>query len=177
MSADQAQSRTFSEAWHRVGGVRAALRTSVRAHRQMFHGEQWVVLRDILSNDWYRVTAEAYAFVSRLSIDRTIDEVWVEMLETHPELALTQEEVVQLVGQLNLSNLLHHDRSTSGVTLFERFRKRRNKERLSLLAGFLSLRIPLWDPDRFLQRSAPVTASKPRITPPGPLAAIPSATQ
>ena len=59
MSADQAQSRTFSEAWHRVGGVRAALRTSVRAHRQMFHGEQWVVLRDILSNDWYRVTAEA----------------------------------------------------------------------------------------------------------------------
>lgn len=158
MSADQAQSRTFSEAWHRVGGVRAALRTSVRAHRQMFHGEQWVVLRDILSNDWYRVTAEAYAFVSRLSIDRTIDEVWVEMLETHPELALTQEEVVQLVGQLNLSNLLHHDRSTSGVTLFERFRKRRNKERLSLLAGFLSLRIPLWDPDRFLQRSAPVIA-------------------
>ena len=158
MSADHAQSRTFSEAWHRVGGVRAALRTSVRAHRQMFHGEPWVVLRDILSNDWYRVTAEAYAFLSRLSIERTIDEVWVETLETDPELALTQEEVVQLIGQLNLSNLLHHDQASAGLSLFERFRKRRGKERLSLWMGFLSLRIPLWDPDRFLQRTGPVMA-------------------
>jgi putative peptide zinc metalloprotease protein len=158
VSNDHAQSRTFSEAWHRVGGVRAALRTSVRAHRQMSHGVPWVVLRDILSNDWYRVTAEAYAFLSRLSMERTIDEVWVETLETHPELALTQEEVVQLIGQLNLSNLLHHDRASAGLSLFERFRKRRSKERLALWLGFLSIRIPLWDPDRFLQRTRPVMA-------------------
>jgi hypothetical protein len=76
MSEMHEESRIFSDAWHRVAAVRVALRTSVRAHRQIFHGEQWVVLRDSLSNDWYRVSADAYAFLSRLSLSSTVDEIW-----------------------------------------------------------------------------------------------------
>ena len=156
MSTDQASGRTYSDAWHRVGGVRACLRSSVRAHRQTFRGQDWVVLRDSLSSDFFRVTADAYAFVSRLGTDRTIDEVWSELIELEPELALTQEEVVQLLGQLHLSNLLQFDRGAAAASLFERYRERRGREIKALILGFLAIKVPLIDPDRALERYMPL---------------------
>lgn len=152
MSEMQNDSRIFSDAWHRVAAVRVALRHSVRAHRQIFHGEHWVVLRDSLSSDWYRVSADAYAFLSRLSLDKTVDEIWAAGMESDPDHALTQEEVVHLLGQLNLSNLLHYDRAASAASLFDRYRKRRKKETMAKWMGFLSLKIPLFDPDRWLNK-------------------------
>ena len=156
MSADEASGRTYSAAWHRVSSVRACLRSSVRAHRQTFRGEEWVVLRDSLSSEFFRVTADAYAFLSRLNPQRSIDEVWGELIELDPELALTQEEVVQLLGQLHLSNLLQFDRGAAAASLFERHRKRRAREIKAIVLGFLSIKLPLIDPDRALNRFLPL---------------------
>lgn len=156
MSFDDPASRTFSDSWHRVAKVRVELRSSVRAHRQTFRGDTWVMLRDTLSSDWFRVSGEAWAFVSRLSLERTIEEAWMLTLEADPDTALTQEEVVQLLGQLNLSNLLNFDRSSAGASLFERYRKRRRQETKALLMGFLAIKIPLIDPDRMLQAVMPL---------------------
>jgi putative peptide zinc metalloprotease protein len=133
MNADDAAARAFSDSWHRVAKVRVELRSSVRAHRRMFRGQPWVMLRDTLSSDWFRVSADAWSFVSRLSLERTIEQAWMLTLEAHPDAALTQEEVVQLLGQLNLSNLLNFDRSSAGASLFERYRKRRRQEIRALL--------------------------------------------
>lgn len=156
MSTTEAPTRTFSDAWHRVAGVKAALRTGVQAHRQFFQGEHWVVLRDSMGSDWFRVSAEAFQFISRLRLDRTVDEVWQESLAVEPEQALSQEEIVQLLGQLNLSNLLQYDRSTAAASLFDRYTRRRNKERLALWMSFLSIRIPVFDPDRWLEQARPL---------------------
>ena len=92
MSYDDPASRTFSDSWHRVAQVRVALRSSVRAHRQTFRGDTWVMLRDTLSSDWFRVSGEAWAFVSRLSLERTIEETWMLTLEADPDIALPLTE-------------------------------------------------------------------------------------
>jgi putative peptide zinc metalloprotease protein len=156
MSSHDAGGKAFSDAWHRVATVRVALRTSVRAHRQTFRGRAWFMLRDTLSSDWFRVSAEAWAFLGQLTLERTVDEAWQQALQADPEHALTQEEVVQLLGQLNLSNLLLFDQHSTEGTLFERYRKRRQGELKSLLMGFMSIRVPLLDPDRLLQRLLPL---------------------
>jgi putative peptide zinc metalloprotease protein len=156
MSMDDPASRTFSDSWHRVAKVRVELRSSVRAHRQTFRGDTWVMLRDTLSSDWFRVSGEAWAFVSRLSLERTIEDAWMLTLEADPDTALTQEEVVQLLGQLNLSNLLNFDRSSAGASLFERYAKRRRQETKALLMGFLAIKIPILDPDRMLAAAMPL---------------------
>ena len=114
MNEEDLVGRTFSDSWHRVAQVRVALRSTVRAHRQMYRGREWVVLRDTLSSDWFRISGQAWSFVSRLSIRRTVDEAWVESVAADPDHALSQEEVVQLLGQLNLSNLLSFDRAGAG---------------------------------------------------------------
>ncbi len=64
--------------------------------------------------------------------------------------------MVQLLGQLNLSNLLNFDRESAGASLFDRYSKRRRQETKALLMGFLAIKIPLIDPDRALQKAMPV---------------------
>lgn len=156
MSPDDAASRTFSESWHRVAEVRVALRSSVSAHRQIFRAQEWMLLRDSHSSEWFRVTEDAWVFVSRLDGRRTVAQAWELAVRDQPSAALTQEEVVQLLGQLNLSNLLTHDRGSAGGSLFERYRKRKLRETKALLSGFLAIKIPLFDPDRALLACMPL---------------------
>lgn len=151
-----ARSHTFSDAWHRVAGLRASLRPDVRARRQSAHGRHWYVLSNPLSNEFFRVTEDAYAFLSRLVADRTVEQAWRDTLANDPESMLSQQEVVQLLGQLNLSNLLQADRAGASASLFERYRQRRGRERRALLMSVLSIRIPLLDPDRMLERAQPL---------------------
>ena len=153
MSLEQAASKTYSDAWHRVASVRAELRSSVTSHRQFFRGEPWVILRDRFSSDWYRISPAAYDFLCRLSAQQTIAEVWEACLEADPHATLTQEEVVQLIGQMNLANLIQVDRGALSASLFERFSKRMSAERKAFLLGFMSIKLPLLDPDQWLERA------------------------
>lgn len=154
MSAQDAGGKTFSTSWHRVAAVRAALRPSVRAYRQEFRGESWYVLQDALNNQFFRVTQDAYGFLCRLAPGHSVDQAWRETLEHDPDVALSQEEVVQLLGQLNMANLLQFDAPAAAASIFERYRQRREQEGWARIMGFLSMRIPLFDPDRLLDRAA-----------------------
>jgi putative peptide zinc metalloprotease protein len=156
MTHDHASGRTYSDAWHRVASVRPRLRSSVRAHRQQFRGEAWVVLRDSLSADHFRITTEAWQFISQLDGQRTVDALWTDLMTRGAEQALTQEEVVQLLGHMHMANLLQFDQGDAAASLFERYQKRRGRERLALWMGILSIKIPLLDPDRALERALPL---------------------
>lgn len=156
MSLNNAQGKTLSDTWHRVARLSVSLRPTVIAHRQVFQGQSWVILRDRLSSDWYRVTPDAFHFLSRLDGVRTVEEIWNEALEADTERCLSQEEVVQLLGQLNLSNLLFAGATGSSASFFERFTKRKARERQALWMGILSIKLPLWDPDVALTRALPL---------------------
>lgn len=149
------RSKTLSDVWHRVSDLRLTLRPDVRARRQSGHGKYWYVLSTPLSQEFFRVGDKAYSFLARLSEDRTVDEVWRDTLSHDPETMLSQQEVVQLLGQLNIAGLLQGDRATSSASLFERYQNRRSRERRLRLTSVLSIRIPLFDPDRMLDRLQP----------------------
>ena len=153
------ESKILSDAWHRVADLRLTLRPDVRARRQSGHGRYWYVLSTPLSREFFRVSDEAFSFLSRLSEDRTVDEVWRDRLAHSPETMLSQQEVVQLLGQLNTSGLLRGDRATASDGLFERYRHRRARERRARLTSVLAIRIPLFDPDKMLDRLEPLIRS------------------
>lgn len=145
-------SSTFSETWHRVAQARLSLLPTVAIHKQRFRGEDWYVLRDAYTQRFFRITPVAYAFVSRLRADRTVDEVWRSCLEDFPREAPGQEEVLQVLSQLHHSNLLHYRSHADGAAIFERYRSQRQREIRGQLLGFLYLRVPLWDPNDWLNR-------------------------
>jgi putative peptide zinc metalloprotease protein len=150
-----APSSTFSESWHRVAGQKICLRPGVQVHRHRFRGERWMVLQNPLSNQFFRLRPEAYAFVARLTPERTVEQVWQECLEKFPETAPGQEQIVQLLAQLYHANLLYYEAAPDTSELFERYKKRQQQEMGFRWLNIMFMRFPLLDPDRFLTRTLP----------------------
>jgi putative peptide zinc metalloprotease protein len=148
--------KTFSESWYRVAGLKLRLHATVRVRRQLFRGETWHVLQDPFNNQYFRLRPSAYEFVVRLRPERTVEEVWQECLERDPEHAPGQGDVIQLLTQLYFANLLHFETPADSAKLFERYRKRKQREIKSRLLGIMFMRIPLLDPELLLRRLLPL---------------------
>ena len=159
--------KTFSESWYRVAGQHVSLRPHVQVHRQFFRGQKWYVLRDPFTNQFYRLRPVAYELVARLRRDRTVQEVWDTCLELNPDEAPGQQEVIELLAQLFYANLIQSDNPTDSARLFERYRKRRQREIQSKLFNIMFAHFPLLDPDNFLKRTLPLVGLL--ITPVGAL--------
>jgi putative peptide zinc metalloprotease protein len=151
-----AEQKTFSESWHRVANQRICLHSGVRVSRQFFRGERWVVVENPFTNQFFRLRPAAYDFVARLRPDRTVDEVWHECLKHSPDEAPGQEAVIQLLAQLYHSNLLQYDLAADSAQLFQRYKKRRERELKARLLSVMFMRFPLLDPDAFLRRTMPL---------------------
>lgn len=147
---------TFSESWHRVANQKICLRPSVKVRRQNFRGERWIVLENPFSNEFFRLRPAAYEFVARLRPDRTVQEVWQQCLDRFPDEAPGQESVIQLLSQLYFANLLQYDLAADSAQLFDRFKKRQQRELGFNLLNIMFMRFPLLDPDRFLVRAMPI---------------------
>ena len=148
--------KTFSESWHRVANLKVSLRPTVRVHRQFFRGERWYVLHDPFNNQFFRLRPEAHDFVIRLGPDRTVEQVWEDCMNRHPDEAPGQEDVIQLLTQLYYANLLYFEMPPDSAKLFERYRKRRQREIQSRLLSIMFARFPLLDPEIFLKRIMPL---------------------
>ena len=128
------------------------LLSAVKVHRQHYRGLRWYILQDPASNQYSRLNDAAYHFVARLDGRRTVSQVWRICMEQFGDAAPTQGEVIQLLGRLHAANLLYGDIAPDAEALFKRHRKRRWREVQGLLTNIFFIRIPLWDPDRFLGR-------------------------
>jgi putative peptide zinc metalloprotease protein len=147
---------TFSESWYRVANLKPRLRGTVQTYRQQFRGQTWHVLQDPASNQFSRLSESAYRFVGLLNGRRTIAEAWEVCNEQLGDAAPTQGEAIQLLGQLYVSNLLQSDLPPDAAGLFKRYQKRVRREVQGVLSNLLFIRIPLFDPDRFLDAFLPV---------------------
>jgi putative peptide zinc metalloprotease protein len=147
---------TFSESWYRIASQCVYLRAGVIVQRQSYRGERWITLQNPFSNQFFRLHPAAYEFVARLRPEKTVQEVWQECVARFPDEAPGQEAVLQLLSQLYFANLLHYQDAADSAQLFERFKKRRQREMTAQLLNLMFLRFPLFDPDRFLVRTLPV---------------------
>jgi putative peptide zinc metalloprotease protein len=147
---------TFSESWYRVSELTPQLLGAVNVYRQHFRGRRWYVLQDPASNQFFRLNDAAYYFVAMLDGRRTVRQVWHHCVERWGDAAPTQGEVIHLLGRLHASNLLQGDLAPDAEALFKRYQRQRWRKVRGLLTSLLFVRIPLWNPDRFLDRWAGV---------------------
>ena len=143
---------TFHEAWYRVAGLRPRLLSGVRVHRQHFRGQPWYILENPANDQYSRISEEGYRFIGLLNGRRTVSDVWRICNEQLGDRAPTQGEAIQLLGQLHAANLLYVELAPDSEALFTRYRKRVTREVQNYLMNLLFLRIPLLDPNRFLDR-------------------------
>ncbi|QDU70371.1 hypothetical protein [Mucisphaera calidilacus] len=142
----------FSESWYRVAEMAPRLRPQIDTYRQHYRGRLWHVLRDPSNNKFFRLDEASYRFVAMLNGRRTIREVWEACCDQLQDQALTQGEAIQVIGQLYTSNLLDADVSADTAGIFDRYKQRRQREVSGYMMNLLFARIPIYDPDAFLDK-------------------------
>jgi putative peptide zinc metalloprotease protein len=148
---------TFLDAsWHRISGLKPRLRRHLNVHRHRYRGESWYVVEDTASGRVHRFTPAVYLFVGQMNGHRTVHDIWSYVAEQLGDDAPTQGEVLRLLSQLNAMDLLQTDIAPNPVEMTERFTKYRRARLRGSVGNPLAIKLPIWDPDRFLEQSAPL---------------------
>jgi putative peptide zinc metalloprotease protein len=147
---------TFSPLWHRVRALRPRLRPHVQVTRQHYRGRRWHIVHDPASNQFYRLSPVAYQMVGLLDGNRTVEEVWNIALSNHGDAAPTQQETIELLGQLHNTNLLSLDASPETEQLLSRGRERTKRKITQQAIGIMYFKVRLLNPGRYLDFVEPL---------------------
>jgi len=146
----------FSPSWYRVASLRPRLRGHTRIHRHHYRNELWYVLQDHSAGKFHRFTPAAYYLIGLMDGERTVQQLWelagVQLGDDLP----TQDEVIRLLGQLHAADVLQCDVPPDLLELFRRHQQHRQTRWKQRLRSPLVIRVPLWDPERFLSRWLPL---------------------
>lgn len=145
----------FSASWYRVAGLRPRLRESLIVHRHVYRGEVWQVLQEPISGRCHRLSPAAQRVVGLMDGERTAHGIWERVCEMEAGAAPTQDETIRLLARLHAADLLLCDVPPDTAELLRRQNDRASTTAWRRRIGPLSQRVPLFDPDRALNRALP----------------------
>lgn len=149
-------SSVFSQSWYRVADLQPRLCSHVHLHRHHFRGQPWYVLQDEVTGQYHRFSHEAYQIIGLLNGQHSLQQVWNTASENLGDDMPSQDEIISLVSRLHRANALQSSLPPDVEEQVKRGRDFRRKRFLQQLKSPLGVRIPLWDPDRFLSRTLPL---------------------
>ena len=141
-----------SSLWYRVAGLKPQLVARARMHRHRYRGEVWYLLQDPASSKVHRFTPAARLVIAAMDGRRSVQELWQIAGRRLGDDAPTQDDLIQLLGQLHAADLLMTDVPPDALELFDRGQKEVKAKRRRSWANPMAIRVPLWDPGRFLDR-------------------------
>jgi putative peptide zinc metalloprotease protein len=110
------------------------------------------VLEDRVSRRMHRFNPVSHYVIGLMDGRRTVHQIWESAVTRFDDDAPTQDEVIRLLGQLHLADVLQSEVTPDVAELLRRAQRVKRKAWLQYLLSPLSIRIPLFDPDRLLER-------------------------
>lgn len=144
----------FSSDWHLVSDRRFVLRSNAQIARQANRDEVEYIVQNRFDGQHFRMSAAAYDIVGRFDGSQTVDQIWRSALERLGDWVPTQKEVLDLLSQLYKAGLVRSDEYPNLEVQREQEKKRSRQLLKSKLKSPLGIKVPLWDPNRFLDRTA-----------------------
>ncbi|MES9813628.1 MAG: hypothetical protein ABW159_12280 [Candidatus Thiodiazotropha sp.] len=138
--------------WQQIAGARPRLNPQVVIRRQRYQGETWYLLQDPISERYFRLSTGAYKLIGRFDGNRTLEMIWQQGQQSLSQ-PLDQEAFIHLLMQLKGGGALTDSPDSEALRILER--RKQPRQWLRQLRNPLSLRLPLWDPDRVLNRLMP----------------------
>ncbi len=145
----------FSPSWYRVAELKPRLRRHAEIHRHEYRGRVWYILQDHAGGRSHRFTPAAYRFIGLMDGERRVQELWDAVNAQAGDVAPTQDEAIRLLGQLHAADALICDVPPDSRELFRRFKRHQRLQWKQRLWSPLAIRLPLLDPQRFLERTFP----------------------
>ena len=145
----------FSEQWYRIAPLRLRLAPGLKVERHRYGGWPWYVLKDPVTGKSHRLSPHAYALIDRLDGTTSVAEAWEDLGLTLGPDTPSQDDVLNLIGQMHGADVLRGDVPPDISEMMERRRKQDRQVVKQNLMGPMSFRVPLFDPDRLLTRTLP----------------------
>lgn len=155
----------LSQSWYRVASSKPRLRNHARFFRTHYRGKLWYVLQDRTSGRFHRFSPSSFFITTLLDGQRTLDEVWSIICAQLEDASLTQDKVLELLGQLHNADVLYADSVPDIQEMVDRGHKMRTKKKVMSVLNPLALRVPLLDPENFLKLTMPIV--RPFLSLPG----------
>lgn len=146
----------FSPNWYRVARLTPRLRAHAQIHRHVYRGRTWYVLQDLSSERFHRFSPSAYFIIGLMDGSNTVERIWEQALAKLGDDAVTQDEVIQLLGQLHAADVLLSDVPPDVAEMFRRRQTQQRRQAARKALSIFAWQIPLYDPERFLARFTPL---------------------
>ena len=141
-----------SSLWYRVAELRPRLVARARLHRHRYRGAVWYLLQDPASGRVHRFRPAARLVIGAMDGRRSVQDLWSLAVRRLGDDAPSQDDMINLLGQLHAADLLMTDVTPDALELFDRGRREARAKARRSWANPMALRVPLWDPGRFLDR-------------------------
>lgn len=143
----------FSESWYRVADLKPRLRSHAQIHHHIYRERDWYVIQNHSTGDFHRFSREAYYIIGLMDGATSLKEIWESACESLGDDMPAQDEVIRLLSQLHQVDVLQSDIPPDIADLYERHKKYKKYNFMSRLRSPLSVRIPLLDPEKFLEKT------------------------
>lgn len=140
----------LSPDWYRVAPLKPRLRAHIEVHRQRFRGDTWFILQDLHSGKYHRITPAANFIIALMNGQRLMHEIWETACRRFEDDPPTQSETIKLMSQLHRSDLIASDLPPDMEEIGRRHAKQERQTMIARIKNPMALRLPLFDPDRFL---------------------------
>jgi putative peptide zinc metalloprotease protein len=141
----------FEEYGPQLRRLTPKLRHDARIVPQSFRGEQWYVLQDPITLQFYRVGKNEREILDRLDGRTTLGEIHEALKAKLGAQAPSFRDLAQFAFMLRHANLTTPEGADESKWHVERAAKKRRQRAVARWANFMYATIPLLDPDRFLQ--------------------------
>lgn len=145
----------FSTSWYRVAAIHPRLRNHAQIHRHIYRDSVWYVMQNHSTGKFHRFTPVANLIIGLMDGRRSLQDIWDIACNRLGDEVPTQDEVIKLLSDLHRADVLQSDAPPDLEELQRRRKKHVRIRWKQYLGNPLSLRIPLFDPDRMLDRLLP----------------------
>ena len=148
----------LSASWYRVAALRPKLREHATVHRHRYRGSAWYLVHDHASGRMHRLSPASCMIVGAMDGIRTVAQIWQDAVSRLGEDAPSQDDMIQLLAQLHAADLLQTEVTPDAAELVLRSTRTDRTSWLRNLLNPLALRMRLWHPDWFFERTLPLVA-------------------
>lgn len=138
--------------WQIVAQLQPRLRQHVQIYPQDYRGERWYLLHDETAGNYLRFNQRAYAIIGRLDGELTLEDILEHTNSGQSQDLLTQQDVISIISQLSGAELLADGLPINAQDIFQQYQKQQRKNRQRTLMNPLAIKLPLFNPNQFLDR-------------------------
>jgi len=142
----------LSSSWHRVAGLRPRRAVTTQLHRHEYRGQRWYVLQNRATARTQLLSPAAHLLIGLMDGKRTVQEIWDEAAHQLGDDCPTQDETIRVLGMLYKADSMACDVPPDTAETFRRVERRESAEFRKRFMQPTSFKLPLVDPDKFLDR-------------------------